>query len=114
VLGDEPQLRCKRSSKADVSRPFGEAESFLYNVKETPSVSSELNVEDLRAGGGFIIMEKVSGTDLRDIESPTEGQLQQLGELINAALDFFYKVVSKPLYTSCRKATKRSAIGGEF
>jgi len=45
VLGDEPQLRCKRSSKADVAKPFGEAESFLHNVKETPS---------LRAGGGFI------------------------------------------------------------
>ena len=55
VLGDEPQLRCKRSSKADVAKPFGEAESFLHNVKETPSVSSELNVEDLRAGGGFIV-----------------------------------------------------------
>jgi len=54
VLGDEPQLRCKRSSKAGVAKPFGEAESFLHNVKETPSVSSELNVEDLRAGGGFI------------------------------------------------------------
>jgi len=46
VLGDEPQLRCKRSSKADVAKPFGEAESFLHNVKKTPS---------LCAGGGFIV-----------------------------------------------------------